>query len=173
MPRPMIKKMGAQPKSSRPHMPGYGIAETKGGKGLLPWKWALKPIANARAYWIATTRPDGRPHLMTVWAVWLNGQLLFSTGKNSRKGRNLARNSNCVLCPRVDGRVVIIEGLAKRTQDAALLKAFVKAYYKKYKWDMNSMLDEPVFALQPRVVFGWSEEPEENFMRTATRWRFS
>jgi hypothetical protein len=172
MVRSLAKCKAAEPVARRPNMPGYGIAEAKAGKGLLPWKWALKPIGNARNYWIATTRPDGRPHVMTVWAVWLDGWLLFSTGKNSRKARNLAKIADCVLCPRVDGQAVIVEGVARRTKDPALLKKFVKAYKDKYNFDMSTMMNEPVFAVQPRVVFGWSEKTDAEFTRTATRWVF-
>ena len=171
-PAARLKHERGEPKASRPNMPGYGIAESKRGRGLLPWTSALKPIANARNYWIATTRPDGRPHVMTVWAVWLDGRLLFSTGKTSRKARNLENNPHCVLCPRVEGQAIIIEGEAKRTAEPELLKEFLKAYKRKYDFDMSSMLDEPVFAVEPRVVFGWSEKTDAEFTRTATRWEF-
>jgi len=172
MPRGAARCKAAEPKPERPNMPGYGIADAKAGKGLLSWNWALKPISRARNYWIATTRPDGRPHVMTVWAVWIDAQLLFSTGKNSRKGRNLANNANCVLCPRVEGQAVIVEGVAKKVKDAALVKRFVKAVLDKYEFDMSSMMGEPVFAVRPRVVFGWSEKTHAEFTKTATRWKF-
>ncbi|MGZ5721568.1 MAG: pyridoxamine 5'-phosphate oxidase family protein [Burkholderiales bacterium] len=172
MARSATVRKDAVPKPARPHMPGYGIAEAKAGKGLLPWKWALEPISKARNYWIATTRPDERPHVMTVWAVWLDGQLLFSTGKTSRKARNLARNPNCVLCPRVDGQAVIVEGIARQVKDPALLKRFMKAVYDKYAFDMTSMMHEPVFGVRPRVVFGWSEKTDADYPSTATRWVF-
>ena len=173
MARSGTKRNSPEPAAGRPNIPGYGIADAKAGKGLLPWTWALKPIRQARNYWIATTRPDGRPHVMTVWAVWLDGQLLFSTGKNSRKARNLAKNANCVMCPRVDGQAVIVEGRAKRAKNPALLKRFVKAYKDKYDFDMTPMMGEPIFAVQPRTVFGWSEKTDADFTKTATRWRFA
>src|SRR5262249_61872268 len=59
------------PKARRPHMPGYGLPKTK--KGLLSWKWAEDRLRKSRQYWIATTGPEARPHVMVVWALWLNG----------------------------------------------------------------------------------------------------
>src|SRR5207249_11181718 len=84
------------PKATRPQMPGYGVPRSK--RGLLPWKWAEDRLNKSRQYWIATTRPDGRPHVMVIWALWLDGMLYFSTGKESRKARNLAKNPHCTMC---------------------------------------------------------------------------
>ena len=62
---------GAEPESSRPVMPaGYGVPESD--EGLLPWSWAVERLESARNYWFGTTRPDGRPHAMPAWAVWLD-----------------------------------------------------------------------------------------------------
>ena len=60
------RKMPAMPtpRASRPHSPGYGIAADE--EGLLPWSWAAERLTVARNFFIATTRPDGRPHLMIV-----------------------------------------------------------------------------------------------------------
>ncbi|MEI6136703.1 MAG: pyridoxamine 5'-phosphate oxidase family protein [Chloroflexota bacterium] len=33
---------------------------------------ALARLRTAMNYWIATTRPDGRPHAAPVWGVWLD-----------------------------------------------------------------------------------------------------
>src|SRR5262249_47984593 len=50
------------PKAARLTVPGYEVAANKAG--LLPWKWAADRLNKSRQYWIATTRPDGAPHLM-------------------------------------------------------------------------------------------------------------
>ena len=93
-------------------MPGYGILDANGGRGLLPWAWAVERLTRARNYWIATTCPDGLPHCVPVWGVWLDDDnaFYFSSGTQSRKARNLAANPNCVVCPE-DG---IAGGFARR-----------------------------------------------------------
>ena len=34
---------------------------------LLPWAYAEQRLVAARNYWLATTRPDGRPHVSPAW----------------------------------------------------------------------------------------------------------
>ncbi len=58
-----------------PLMPGYGISDANSGKGLLEWSWATERLMKAHNYWLATTRPDGRPHCMPVWGIWLEDGL--------------------------------------------------------------------------------------------------
>src|SRR5262245_1171592 len=81
--------------ATRPAVPGYEFSTEK--TGLLPWKWAVKRLKKSRQYWIATTRPDGSPHLMIIWGLWLEDSFWFSTGAKSRKARNMAENPRCVV----------------------------------------------------------------------------
>jgi len=61
----------AEPSASRPYMPGYGLLDAAQGAGLLPWSWAVERLQRSHDYWVATVRPDGRPHVMPVWGVWM------------------------------------------------------------------------------------------------------
>ena len=167
------KPTNQSPKSTRPHMPGYGLPKSK--KGLLPWKWAEDRLNKSRQYWIATTGPDRRPHVMVVWALWMNGLLYFSTGSKSRKARNLANNPQCTMCTEVAAEAVIVEGIVETEREVDTIREFLRLYEKKYKWDMSGMADdllklkEPVFLLRPKLAFGlW----EKKFDTTATRWIF-
>lgn len=150
-------------------MPGYGIKPAKEGKGLLPWKWAEEHLREAHDYWVATTRPDGRPHVMPVWAVWMEGALYFSTGGKSRKARNLEANPACVVCTEHAGAQIVVEGEAQKLSDKRLWKRFAQVYKKKYDFDMSSMSAEPFYAVRPRTVFGLREK---DFPDSATRWKF-
>jgi hypothetical protein len=155
------------PKAGRPHMTGYGISTSK--KGLLPWKWAQGRLSKSRQYWIATTRPDGSPHLMIVWGLWMPDGFYFSTGRNSRKARNLAKNPHCVIASEDAAQAVIVEGSVETFDDANGLKPLFAAYKKKYKVDVSGM-GEPFYRLKPAVGFGLVEK---KFPTTATRWTFS
>jgi hypothetical protein len=160
------------PKPSRPQMPGYGLP--KSTKGLLPWKWAEHRLRKSHNYWITTVKPDGSPHTMVVWGLWLDGAFLFSTGRQSRKARNLAENPRCVVCTEQAQEAVIVEGIAE-IAEVAVRREFLKQYKPKYNFDMAGMeqdilsMKEPVFSVRPQVVFGLSEK---NFVGSATRWRF-
>ena len=173
----MPKRQKARnPKASRIATPGYGFPE--GTKGLLPWTWAEQRLKKSHNYWITTITPDVSskvsPHTMVVWGLWQDGRFLFSTGSESHKTRNLARNANCVVCTEDAHEAVIVEGVAE-IADVAARRKFLPVYERKYKFDMSTMKDgilsmkEPVFAVRPRVVFGlW----EKHFQTKSTRWKF-
>jgi hypothetical protein len=171
-----VKKRRAkpkQPKPSRPHAPGYGFP--KGTKGLLPWSWAEQRLKKSHNYWITTVKPEGSPHTMVVWGLWQDGRFLFSTGSKSRKARNLAHNTDCVVCTELANEAVIVEGIAE-TADVADRRKFLATYTGKYNFDMSSMKDdilsmkEPVFAVRPTLVFAlW----EKHFQTKSTRWKFA
>jgi hypothetical protein len=59
---------------------------------LLAWSCAEQRLVAARNYWIATTRPDGRPHCRPVWGVWLPDGFWCSTGSLAR--HNLLTNAD-------------------------------------------------------------------------------
>jgi PPOX class probable F420-dependent enzyme len=46
---------------------------------------------------VATVMEDGRPHVMPVWFVLDGEQLVFTTGADSVKGRNLRRDARVAL----------------------------------------------------------------------------
>lgn len=171
---PSKKKSSSQtmPHSSRPYMPGYGLPRNR--KGLLAWSWAEQRLKKSHNYWITTVKPDGSPHTMVVWGLWQNGRFLFSTGSKSRKTRNLAQNTKCVLCTEHAQEAVIVEGIAE-VADVVARRKFLLAYERKYKFDMKAMapdilsMKEPVFAVRPRIIFGlW----EKHFVEKSTRWSF-
>lgn len=156
-----------EPKANRLTVPGYEPSAKNAG--VLPWKWAADRLKKSRQYWIATTRPDGSPHLMVIWGVWLGGSFWFSTGVKSRKARNLAENPKCVIGTDDAAEAVILEGAVELidAQHGDLAK-FAKAYEKKYEWNLREMA-QPVYRFRPSVGFGLFEK---KFEQTATRWSF-
>jgi pyridoxamine 5'-phosphate oxidase-like protein len=159
------------PAASRPFMPEYGLKKATEGHGLLPWRWAQSRLLKSHNYWIATTRPGGRPHVMPVWGLWLDDAFYFSTGAKSRKARNLAANSHCVICTENAAQAVVLEGRAKKfslRRNRAFFRCFVADYKKKYNWKIDGT-EGNFYAVRPRVVFGlW----EKDFLGASTRWLF-
>jgi hypothetical protein len=154
------------PKANRPNMPGYGILDAASGGGLLPWSYLSEQMARARNYWVATTRPDGRPHAMPVWGIWFEETFYFSTGADSRKGHNLAKNPNLVVHLESGDETVILEGVAEQIAEPGLLTRLDQAYHAKYQFHLEG---SPSFALRPRVAFAWREK---DYPGSATRWQF-
>jgi hypothetical protein len=155
------------PKAARLLVPGYEVSTKKAE--LLPWKWAINRLKRSRQYWIATTRPDGAPHLMIIWGVWFDDSFWFSTGALSRKARNLAANPRCVIGTDEAAKAAIVEGTVEviDTQHPEF-EVFAAAYEKKYAWDLRKMAQE-VYRMRPNIGFGLFEK---KFEQTATRWRF-
>jgi PPOX class probable F420-dependent enzyme len=63
---------------------------------------------------------DGRPLVAPVWFVVDDGALVFNTGKNTAKGRALARDPRVVMCvddPRPRYSFVQVQGVASISED--------------------------------------------------------
>lgn len=168
---PAYDPISPEPSASRPHMPGYGILDADAGAGLLPWSWAVERLSSAHNYWLATTRPDGAPHLMPVWGVWQDGAFYFSTSTGSRKARNLAADPRCVISTDMADEAVILEGVAEEVVDTELLQIFKLAYDTKYAWEIDTGAGG-IYAVRPTVAFAFIEKPAD-FPGTATRWEFA
>jgi PPOX class probable F420-dependent enzyme len=64
---------------------------------------------------------DGRPLLAPVWFVVDGGELAFNTGKNTAKGRALARDPRVVMCvddPRPPYSFVQVQGIASISEES-------------------------------------------------------
>jgi hypothetical protein len=95
--------------------------------GTTSWEVARDRLANPeeqRTSWLATTRPDGRPHLMPVIAFWIDVAIHIVAGEGTRKARNLAADRRCVIAtsstmlPSID---IVVEGRADPlTEDDAV-----------------------------------------------------
>jgi PPOX class probable F420-dependent enzyme len=164
----------AAPTPGRPHMPGYGTVGPDEGRGLLPWSWAEERLVKSHDYWVATARPDGRPHLMPVWAVWDGGALWFSSSVGSRKARNLLAEPHCSIATDNAWEPVVLEGVARVVTDHDELARYIALENDKYGTDYGvDFLDPAVnatFRVEPSWVFTLTEE---DFTGSPTRWVFA
>lgn len=158
----------ASPKLTRPRMQSYGVPATL--KGALPWSRSAKHFSASHNYWITTVHPDGRPNSTAVWGLWLDNAFWFSCALDSRKAKNLARDPRCTVTTERGDEAVIIEGTARPVKGRAKLLPFVRAYKKKYDWDMDPAADG-YFVVTPRVAFAFTEHADE-FGPSATRYEF-
>src|SRR2546426_7209483 len=65
---------------------------------------------NRHTYWLATVGPDGRPHVMPLGVLWVDGALYFNSGAGTRKAKNLARNPHCALTVATNEFDLVLEG---------------------------------------------------------------
>jgi nitroimidazol reductase NimA-like FMN-containing flavoprotein (pyridoxamine 5'-phosphate oxidase superfamily) len=163
------------PRASRPVIEGYGIPEDEGG--LLTWSAIEDKLVAARIYWVATATDDGRPHVMPIWGLWIDGALYFGTGPKTRTARNLAANPRTAVHldsgPGGD-EAVILEGSIEvlRNPDPALSQTLDDGSAAKYDWRPSQDQTEPVgegsYVFRPRLAFAWTSFPKD-----ATRWTFT
>ncbi len=158
-------RSNGEPRPDRPFIKetGYGIPASL--EGALPWRHVDERMGQARNYWVGTVGPDGRPHAVPVWGVWVENILYFGGGPQTRWSRNLAANPEVAVHLESGEDVVILEGRVGRIEDPQhpLLAKIDDAYEMKY----GLRHGPPVWVLQPRVVLAWSQFPAN-----ATRWRF-
>jgi hypothetical protein len=62
-------------------------------RGFIPWRQIEVAVRAAWSIWLATTRPDGRPHAVQVWFVWMNTPVDFTSDRRRQNARNLAEPS--------------------------------------------------------------------------------
>ncbi|MET9972570.1 PPOX class F420-dependent oxidoreductase, partial [Streptomyces sp. NPDC006356] len=61
-------------------------------------EWRAFVSRGTRTAKLSTVRADGSPHVTPIWFVLDGDDLVFTTGKSSVKGRNLARDGRVALC---------------------------------------------------------------------------
>ena len=163
-----------EPRASRPYWPDALSKSLEDTSSLKSWPWALERLEKSHNYWIATTRPDRRPHLMIVWGIWWQGAFWFSTGPRTRKAKNIAALPNIVIGTEDADEAIILEGTTEEITDRSVWKQLAKIYNAKYGGDVEPLLmasDGCVFRVQPQVAFA-QDEHAENFADAVTRWHF-
>ncbi|MFJ8822466.1 PPOX class F420-dependent oxidoreductase [Streptomyces sp. NPDC102467] len=87
-------------------------------------EWRAFVSEGTRTAKLSTVRADGSPHIAPVWFVLDGRDILFNTGKETVKGRNLARDGRMALCvddERPPFSFVTIQGRAELSEDPAEL----------------------------------------------------
>jgi general stress protein 26 len=176
------------------HDPDTEMDPRYSSEGAEPTKWteARRHLEQAEMYWLSTVRPDGRPHVTPLLAIWQDDALHFSTGPEERKARNLEENPHCILTTGrntvQEGLDLVLEGDAVRVTDKDALQRLVDAYMSKYgpDWrfdvadggfahpESSDVTEEQksevilVYAVAPTTAFGFGRGDGYS----QTRWRF-
>ena len=89
--------------------------------------------------WLATTRPDGRPHLTPIWYRFVDGRFWMCATARAVKVRNLELNPACSVAVEGAGRPVVAEGRARlhRREDGPFPPAVVAAFLERFDWDID------------------------------------
>ncbi|MBC9728167.1 PPOX class F420-dependent oxidoreductase [Streptomyces sp. TRM68367] len=84
---------------------------------------------------LSTIRADGSPHVTPIWFLLDGDEVVFNTGKDSVKGRNLARDGRVALCVDYDRppySFVILRGRARLSEDLDALRHWAARIGARY-----------------------------------------
>lgn len=84
--------------------------------------------------WLASVRPDGRPHLVPVWFLWEGETVLLFSKPENQKIRNLRQNPAVTVSLDATNRgndIAVFEGVAELIADPDITTV-LPAYASKY-----------------------------------------
>jgi len=160
------------------------------GNKPIPWSRTLKQLeaqtseeGSGRTCWLATTSPQGSPHLTAVGALWVDGKFYFTSGAGTRKSRNLAKNPSCAISVSLPDIDVVVEGAAHKVTDRPTLDRIAKMYAalgwpaKAKDGSLTAEFSAPsagpppwdLYAVIPSTAVGVATAEPNG----ATRWRFT
>ena len=142
----------------------YGKATT-----TLDWASVSDRLGQAERYWLATTRADGRPHVVPVDGLWVDDTWYFGGAPETVHQRSIKENPNVVMHLEDSMQAVIVEGAVewlKPSDDDA--KRLADANKAKYGYPTSpSQYSSGTWALKPKIVLAWNSFPTD-----CTRFRF-
>lgn len=152
----------------RPQIPsGYGISED--AEGLLEWSKVVATIDGADIYWVATSNPNGEPHLVPLHAAAVDGTVYLSGDAESRWVKNLGARPTIRVGINHNSLQVIIRGTASTLRpDAELWKSVRANIGTKYEWQFG---DEPLHMWPVRATSAIAFDAAE-FATSPTRFTF-
>jgi PPOX class probable F420-dependent enzyme len=98
-------------------------------------EWRAFLEAGTRTGKLATTRRDGRPHVVPIWFVLDGDEVVFNTGAGTVKGRSLARTgwaSMCVDDERPPYSFVTVSGPVRISADLAEMLPYATRIGARY-----------------------------------------
>ncbi|MEW2512027.1 PPOX class F420-dependent oxidoreductase [Streptomyces sp. NPDC046870] len=98
-------------------------------------EWRAFVLDGTRTAKLSTVRADGSPHVAPIWFLLDGDELVFNTGKNTAKGRNLARDGRVALCvddARPPFHFVVLNGRARLSEDLAEVRLWATRIAARY-----------------------------------------
>lgn len=158
-----------------PRLPSGYVPEPSGRH--LEWAVAEAWLRDSRHFWLATTRPDGRPHVVPRWGVWVEGKFWYDGSPETRHARNAAGNPACALHLESGDRVLVLEGSTGMTGPVTgpvaepISQEFARKYAPAYSPPADAWSGDDgggMMVFRPDRGFAWSEFPAD-----VTRYRWA
>ena len=105
------------------------------GHRMTEEEWRAFVSAGTRTGKLATTRADGTPHVAPVWFLLDGDDVVFNTGKDTVKGRNITRDGRVALCvddDRPPFAYVVLRGRAEVSEEPGPLREWATRLAARY-----------------------------------------
>jgi Pyridoxamine 5'-phosphate oxidase len=136
---------------------------------LLSWADVDDRLATALHYWLATTRPDGRPHVVPIDGLWVGGACHFGGAPETVHARNLQADPRAAIHLDDSEAATIAEGVAEvHLPTPEFARELDAAAKRKYGYSVGpDVYLSGVWRLRPTIVLAWTRLDQD-----ATRFRF-
>jgi len=148
------------PKISRPKFPkGYVDKPVS----YLTWEWVASQLTESKHYWLCSVRPDGRPHVVPRWGVFIDNKLYYDGSTETRHARNILENPHVTLNLESGEKAIIMEGTTRPAekpspQFAQMLAAAIGQKYAVlgYSPEPNQWDEGGLYVFTPRQCITWT-----------------
>ena len=135
----------------------YGTPKKK-----LEWASVRADLEEAPVYWVASTRPDGRPHVVPRDGIWLDDTWYYGGSPKTVHNRNIDKNPAAAMHIGDGMKAIIVEGdsrFVKTSQETGQKLAEINNV-KYAHYGMNSTAETytqgGTWALKATRVIAWN-----------------
>jgi len=148
------------PKISRPKLP-KGYADNPAS--FVDWEWVAEQLTESKNYWLCSVRPNGRPHVVPRWGVFIDNKFFYDGSPETRHARNIMENSQVSLHLESGDQAVMLEGISQPAEKPTpeFAKQLAEAIGNKYgedgytpkpdQWDEGGL-----YVFMPRQCIAWT-----------------
>jgi PPOX class probable F420-dependent enzyme len=109
-------------------------------------------LASEPTCWLATVRPDGRPHLTPIWFVFHDGRFWLCTTPRSVKVANVRADPRVSVSLESGTSPVVAEGRAVLHEGPPFAPPVVAAFVEKFDWDLDHDTDAPDYTVLVEIT---------------------
>jgi len=130
---------------------------------ILSWEYVIERLSSSKNYWLCSVRPDGRPHSVPRWGVFINEKLYYDGSPETVHARNILQNPHLSIHLESGDQALIAEGTTRPSEkpDPDLAELLSKTFCEKYEqfgyaprpdqWNEGGL-----FVFTPLKVLAWT-----------------
>ena len=134
---------------------------------FLTWDWVAAQLTGSKNYWLCSVRPNGHPHVVPRWGVFIDGKIYYDGSPETRHARNIESNHQVSLHLESGTEAIMLEGTSVPAGKPSpeLGKRLSQAYKKKYKGfgyapEPNAWDEGGLFVFTPQQCIAWTRFTE-------------